>query len=260
VSFVRIVSTGRAKIIAAISRQTRVEITAGRIAPLSGNRIRWEVSIMPTRREILKRLSRLFFWMAAATQLGLNKGSVLFAQIKKRILPENTDPAGLKKENPAYLDTRHLKIMPMDAFGTMGDTNGPFNPETWRLEVTGAVRNPFQLSYPAVLKLPFIERNILLVCPGVFSNHGRWKGVSINEILNRVDPKIISKVVFYGYSNVGDRKETFTIKDARDNLVFLAHHVNGRPLPPKHGHPLRVVAEGHWGFTWVKYVYKVEFA
>lgn len=31
-------------------------------------------------------------------------------------------------------------------------------------------------------------------------------------------------------------------------------------LPSKHGLPLRVVAEGHWGSEWVKYVYKVEFA
>jgi DMSO/TMAO reductase YedYZ molybdopterin-dependent catalytic subunit len=39
--------------------------------------------------------------------------------------------------------------------------------------------------------------------------------------------------------------------------VFLAYSVNDRVLPQKHGFPLRVVAEDHYGGSWVKYVYKV---
>ena len=38
------------------------------------------------------------------------------------------------------------------------------------------------------------------------------------------------------------------------NKVFLAYEVNGQRLPQKHGFPLRVVAEDHYGFQWVKYV------
>jgi sulfoxide reductase catalytic subunit YedY len=34
----------------------------------------------------------------------------------------------------------------------------------------------------------------------------------------------------------------------------LASQVNGATLPPKHGFPLRVVAEGYYGAEWVKYV------
>lgn len=41
------------------------------------------------------------------------------------------------------------------------------------------------------------------------------------------------------------------------NKVFLAYAVNGKPLPQKHGFPLRVVAEEHYGFNWIKYVHKI---
>ena len=41
------------------------------------------------------------------------------------------------------------------------------------------------------------------------------------------------------------------------NNVFLAYQVNGEPLPRRHGFPLRTVAEGYYGYDWVKYVYKI---
>jgi sulfoxide reductase catalytic subunit YedY len=34
--------------------------------------------------------------------------------------------------------------------------------------------------------------------------------------------------------------------------------VNGQALPKKHGFPLRMVAEGHYGSGWVKYVNRVK--
>jgi len=44
----------------------------------------------------------------------------------------------------------------------------------------------------------------------------------------------------------------------QSDKVFLAYEVNGKPLPQRHGFPLRAVAEDSFGYDWVKYVYKVE--
>ena len=41
--------------------------------------------------------------------------------------------------------------------------------------------------------------------------------------------------------------------------VFLAYGVNGETLPMRNGFPLRLVAEDHYGYRWVKYVDKVSF-
>jgi len=209
---------------------------------------------------MLKTGARLALWCISAAGLGLLKAPVIFAEVKKRILPKGTDPQSLKTTNPESLDTRNFEVMPLEAFGIMGDRSYPFNPETWRLEVAGAVETPIALSYHQLVKFPVIEREVLLVCPGIFVNHGRWKGFSIRELIRRVKLKDnVSSIRVYGHSRFGDRMETFHINEARSDKVFLAYAVNNTPLPGKHGYPLRIVAEGHWGSHWAKYVKKIEF-
>ena len=146
--------------------------------------------------------------------------------------------------------------MPLEAFGTMGDKDVPFNPDVWRLEVVRAVRTSLKLAYDEILNLPAIERKVLLICLGVFANYGRWKGIFIRQLMSRADPLTnASMVIIHGRSRCGDREERFKIEEVKTEKVYLAYAVNGRILPRKHGFPLRVVAEGCWG----KYVHKVEF-
>ena len=40
--------------------------------------------------------------------------------------------------------------------------------------------------------------------------------------------------------------------------VFLAYSMNGEPLPPVHGHPLRVIVPGIFGMKNVKWITKIE--
>jgi sulfoxide reductase catalytic subunit YedY len=216
---------------------------------------------MTARRQALKYLIHLFFWIAASIGLGLFSSSRLWARVKKHILPKDTDLKLLRNKNPKYLDTRNLRIMPLESFQTMGDKDAPFEAETWRLEVIGAVQTPLALTYNEVLALPSIERKVLLVCPGVFVNHGRWKGIAIKNLMERAQlSQNVSKLHVYGLNlDLGDRKETFSIDDVNDGQIFLAYAVNGQPLPRKHGFPLRVVAEEHYGMHWIKYVHKIEF-
>jgi len=215
---------------------------------------------MQTRRQILKTFSRLFLWIWAVFSFGLSGVSTAFAKLKKRILSKDTDPQSLINLNPAHLDTRNLPVMPLEAFETMGDKDAPYNPDKWRLEVTGAVRSPLKLSYRDILSLSSVERDVLLLCPGVFVNHGRWKGISGQELLKQVKPQeSVSRVVFHGRSKFEDRTEQYEFEEFKLGIVFLAYGVNGQKLPRKHGFPLRVVAEGHWGMKWTKYVYKINF-
>lgn len=215
---------------------------------------------MPTRRDVLKFFGRLFLGIAATIGFGISAGRELFAQIKKRTLPKSTDPMSLQYENPESLDTRNLEVMPLDAFQTMGDKDIPFNQKDWHLEVTGAVQTSLKLTYAEILALPSIEREVLMVCPGVFSNHGRWKGFSIKELMKKATPsQNASKIIVSGRSRLGDKKEQFKIEAIQIDQVFLAHTVNNQTLPRKHGLPLRVVAEGRWGMYWTKYVYKIVF-
>jgi DMSO/TMAO reductase YedYZ molybdopterin-dependent catalytic subunit len=180
------------------------------------------------------------------------------AKVQKMILPKDFPRKDLVDKNPADLDTHELDITPLKDFGTMGITDQDTNLDVWRLKVEGLVERPFQLTYSQILALPAIERNVLLICPGFFANHGRWKGISMTALLEKAKVKDgATLVTFRGPEGKYEKTERFYLKDALSDKVFLAYEVNGKPLPKKHGFPLRVVAEGHYGFNWVKYVHKI---
>jgi DMSO/TMAO reductase YedYZ molybdopterin-dependent catalytic subunit len=180
------------------------------------------------------------------------------AKVQKIILPKDFPRKDLVDKNPADLDTHELDITPLKDFGTMGITDQDTNLDVWCLKVEGLVERPFQLTYSQILTLPAIERNVLLICPGFFANHGRWKGISMTALLEKAKVKDgATLVTFRGPEGKYEKTERFYLKDALSDKVFLAYEVNGKPLPKKHGFPLRVVAEGHYGFNWVKYVHKI---
>jgi len=169
----------------------------------------------------------------------------------RKILTRETKRESLIHENPANLDTRDLEITPLEEFGTMGTTDKAVDLETWRLQVSGEVKKPLNLKYAQITALSPIERKVLLICPGFFASHGRWKGFSIKELLERADfDKTAARVVIEAK---GDRTVRFPLADILSDKVFMAYQVNGKDLPRRHGFPLRVVAEDYYGSDWVKY-------
>lgn len=177
------------------------------------------------------------------------------AAAKKIILPKETKRESLVSKNPADLDTRNLQITPLKDFDTMGLTDHQMDLNEWRLEVNGHVKTPLKLKYEEITALPPLERDILLICPGFFANHGRWKGISISELLKMVRAeKGVTHVTVRGPRGASEKVERFPIQDILSNKVFLAYGVNGQFLPQRHGFPIRIVAEGYYGDDWVKYV------
>jgi DMSO/TMAO reductase YedYZ molybdopterin-dependent catalytic subunit len=182
------------------------------------------------------------------------------AEATKRILPKGTDPSTLVNQDPASLDPRNLDLTPLKDFGTMGLSDHQVDLSQWRLKVEGLVATPLRLAYEQVLAMPEIERDVLLICPGVFVHYGRWKGLSLKPLMKRADArKGVTHVTFYGPEGVYQKTERFTLDEVMADKVFLAHGVNGETLPVRNGFPLRLVAEDHYGYRWVKYVYKVSF-
>lgn len=182
----------------------------------------------------------------------------VYAKAKRIILPKETKMESLSSKNPRDLDTRNLKATPIEEFGTMGETDYEADLDKWRLHVTGRVKNPLKLSYAEIKELPVIRRKVLLICPGVFALHGDWEGISMARLLQRAGlEKDATHVVFSGPEKAFEKKEKFPIQEVLNEKVFLAHGVNGETLPRKHGFPLRLVAEDHYGGQWVKYVYKM---
>jgi sulfoxide reductase catalytic subunit YedY len=107
--------------------------------------------------------------------------------------------------------------------------------------------------------LPAVEENVLLICPGIFTIHARWKGVAVRELLKTAEPLDgATQASLHGPAGPYEKVEAFQMEEVESGKVFLAYAVNGQTLPQKHGYPLRVVAADRYGSDWVKFVYKVE--
>ena len=215
---------------------------------------------MSTRRQFLNRMLKI----VAAAGLGMagtgGRVRMAFAEIKRKVLGKHTDLDDLVNENPARLDAARLPVTPREKFETMGLSDHDVAVADWRLTVGGDVKSASALTYEDLLQMPAVERSVLLICPGFFAYKGRWKGVSIRGLLEktRIAAAGATHLVVSGPAAAYEKRERFEIAEIENDKLFLAYAVNGVPLPQKHGYPLRLVAEDHYGSRWVKYVEKID--
>ncbi|EFK07518.1 oxidoreductase molybdopterin binding domain protein [delta proteobacterium NaphS2] len=212
---------------------------------------------MENRRQFLKK-SLGFIGFSSIFFLPLSTFvQKVYGKVKRIILPKRTKLNSLIQKNPKSLDTRNLEITPIENFETMGLTDYKADLSKWRLIVEGAVQKPLRLTYEEMKELPSMESEVLLICPGFFAIYGRWKGIDMKRLLKEAKmEKGATHVTFYGPEGTYEKVERFPIDDILAGKVFLAYGVNGKPLPRKHGFPLRIVARDRYGGEWVKYVYK----
>ena len=181
-----------------------------------------------------------------------------WAKAKKIILPKGTRMENLIGQNPANLDTQNLDLTPLEEFETMGLDDHRVNLNKWRLEIDGLVQHPIKLTYSQLIEIPPLNKDVLLICPGVFAYHARWKGISVAKLLETaVMHPDATHVFFSGPEGTREKSERFPMADIHSERVFLAYRVNDRVLPRKHGFPVRLVAEGYYGGHWLKYIYKI---
>jgi len=210
------------------------------------------------RRQFLKFLVGGAAWVVTGLGSLVSMAKWVIAETGKIILPKGTARESLIDKNPADLDARNLEVTPIENFGTMGLTDHAVSIEKWVLEVDGHVKKPLRLTYEEIKRLPSVERNVLMICPGFFANHGNWKGFSLGALLKRTQAEDgITHVTVRGPDGKYENSQRYPLEDVLSNKVFLAYAVNGKPIPQRHGFPLRAVAEGYYGYDWVKYVYKV---
>jgi DMSO/TMAO reductase YedYZ molybdopterin-dependent catalytic subunit len=152
------------------------------------------------------------------------------------------------------------------------------DPESWRLEVDGRVERPLSLTLEDLRSRPAVELAVTMECAGngrvQLEPHvqsqpwlveavgtARWRGVSVSELLAEAGvEKEAVEVVFTGLDRgvEGDEEQAYARSVAVDELMggdaLLAYEVNGVPLPPQHGYPLRLVVPGWYGMTSVKWL------
>lgn len=153
-------------------------------------------------------------------------------------------------------------------------------PATWRLQVEGSgVSRPRSFSYDELLAMPSIAVICALECAGNGRNffqasHGKkiagtpwnlggigvaeWTGVPLREVLERAGVKRTARDVMPEGLDEKQVKRPMSIEKALAADTLLVYAMNGQPLPPDHGFPLRVLVPGWVGIAHIKWVGRIE--
>jgi DMSO/TMAO reductase YedYZ molybdopterin-dependent catalytic subunit len=133
-----------------------------------------------------------------------------------------------------------------------------FDPETWRLEITGLVRKPLTLSYADLLALPRARQVSTFHCVTGWTVHGvRWAGVRLRHLLERAEPLPAARAIRF-VSLEQPYNDSLTLRQALLPDVMLAYELDGKPLTRAHGAPARVVIPEMYGYKGVKWLTRME--
>lgn len=142
----------------------------------------------------------------------------------------------------------------------------------WAVEVAGLVRNPQIFDVDDLLKtMPMEERLYRLRCVEAWAMAVPWTGFPLKSLLKQVEPLSkathVRMTAFYkpftaqgqlAFWEPWPYTEGLTVREAMNDLTFMAVGVYGRPLPKQHGAPIRLVAPWKYGFKSVKSVVRIE--
>jgi sulfane dehydrogenase subunit SoxC len=155
------------------------------------------------------------------------------------------------------------------------------DPGEWRLRVGGHVRRELELGLDEIRARPFVRRSVTMECAGngrallapralsqpwLFEAVGtaEWGGTSLRPLLEEAGIGDGAVEVLFGGIDRGVEGEieqnyerSLPLAEALRDEVMLAYEMNGGPIPPQHGAPLRLVVPGWYGMTSVKWLERI---
>lgn len=156
-------------------------------------------------------------------------------------------------------------------------------PETeWSLSITGRVNHPQRWTLDALRGFPERTLRVTLECAG----NGRagmtprwqsqpwyyeavgtaeWTGTPLKHLLEQAELQASAQdVAFFGNDRGFDAGiehnygRSLPPADAQHDDILVAWAMNGKPLLPQHGFPLRLVVPGWYGMASVKWLDRIE--
>ena len=183
-------------------------------------------------------------------------------------------------------DRRLLDVRTIDSVYTHRDEffttqhygHPAIDPATYRLSVSGLVDRPVALSLDEIKALPGRQLVFGFECSGNrgplngLASNGLWTGVPLRTVLERAGVQDAAREVVFlgadrGEENVEFRGRTYTVDQQYGRSLprgkalspepLLAWALNGEPLTPFQGFPLRLLVPGWYGAPNVKYLAEI---
>jgi sulfite oxidase len=217
---------------------------------------------------------RNLFALAAASALPVRPAAI---SVRKRdMIVRSKRPEDLEMSLDGFRDL----ITPAERFFVRSHHYVPaVDPLGWRLQVEGEVQRPLSIALDEIKRFARVELTGVLECagngrglfepamPGVQWEYGavgnaRWTGVRLRDVLRKAGLNPSARVILFSGADapIGTMpkfERSIPIEKALDPNTMLAFEMNGQPLAVQHGFPLRLIAPGWAGDSWVKWVARI---
>lgn len=150
------------------------------------------------------------------------------------------------------------------------------DPSKHRFMINGLVKNPKVYTMDDLMRLPSVSRMHFIECgantgmewgnvavPTVQYTHGmlsccEFTGVPLSVLLEDCGfDKVKGKYILAEGADGSSMTRTISMNRALDDCI-VAYAMNGEMLRPENGYPLRLVAPGLQGVSWVKWLRRIE--
>lgn len=194
------------------------------------------------------------------------------------------EEVGLALRNPGMqLEGLRYPITPVGMHYLLIHFDIPhIDPASYALPVTGRVRDPLELTLEEIKARPRVTMPVMMECGGNGRAHlsprpvsapwydeavgcAEWTGTPLRLILEEAGlMNDALEILFTGYDRGLDQgvehayERSLKVEDALREEVFLAYEMNGLPLPPQHGYPLRLVVPDWYGMASVKWLKEIK--
>jgi DMSO/TMAO reductase YedYZ molybdopterin-dependent catalytic subunit/thiosulfate reductase cytochrome b subunit len=140
----------------------------------------------------------------------------------------------------------------------------------WKLHVGGLVEHPRSFSLAELRALSGKQtQRVLHNCIQGWTSIGEWTGVPLREVIKLVKPLPQARYLCFltmqdtgrdepSAQGTGQFYEVVDLSLTDKPQTLLAYEMNGRPLPIKHGAPLRLRIETQVGFKMAKWIERIE--
>lgn len=209
----------------------------------------------PARRGTLKTLSG-----GAVGVLGLGAFGVL-----QPLLRDSSAEAAAVSSNAPKLPDGIVSQADLYYVSINNEALDPrINEETWKLELSGLVKNPQKFSLQELKDqfkphdLEFTMSCISNPIGGSLIGNCLWRGLRVKDLLEKVGVEAGAKWITWEAAD--GFYESLPLGQAIEDNVLLAYFINGEALNNKHGFPLRLILPGHYGMKQPRWLTKISLS
>lgn len=187
------------------------------------------------------------------------------------------------RNHGTLLETLKLDITPTGAHYLLNHFDVPvLDGDSHRLRLHGAFAGPCEISIAEIRAMPAVTMPVTLECAGngragvsprscsmPWMHEGvgtsEWTGTPLKPLIDRVGLRSGVRDISFAGADVGFDKgqkhafgRSLTPEQVSELDALLVYEMNGQPLLPQHGAPLRLIVPGWYGMASIKWLTDIE--